>query len=495
MRDSDKIMSIFNSITPIKYAFSKRNRQLNIAFKNKSLEKLKKNLNCHLIIKDEYFPAPEFLKNKNKYEINFKNSYSYIKELSDISNLPIFANNKNYSKKGSFNKNLDFNFLNQEEEEDNKIFEEKERRKKELFWERLQRLNYLKKNKEDNNDSLKYNPNFNFIKKKIYSVYIRPPTPNLNIKKKKVENKENKENNESNEDKENEKYTDKKKKKPLNIFKEYVLGKKQIKNRKIIKLHKNKKVNSSVSFSNRNQNNKHNSIIFHESFSILSNSNKNQFIDYNKSNDIQPYSSRNNPKLKDKFMISKNALIKNYEYKNSITNSDCFSIEINKSTNNENLSSFLNDKNKLYNSNSLRDISKRNIILPRIKTILRKNYLKDKTQVKNEIKNEIKNDIKNSIYFEKMTGRKDIAHGKNNNNSISYEPNFEFFRPHIQSSIFRYKINDENYKKYKTGKNIRGYDFSREKYTVYEYKKKEPKKFDLNRERMKILETLRKKIE
>ena len=483
MEGSDKIMSIFNSITPIKYAFSKSNRAFNMEFKNKSLEKLQKNLNCRHIIKDEYSPSPEFLKNKNKFDINFKNSYSYIKELSDINNLPIFANNKNYIQKGLFNINFDLNFLNQEEEE-NIIFEEKERRNKELLRERLQRLKLRKKNEVDN-DALKYNPNFNFIKKKIYSVYIRPPPSNFNIKKKIDEKKGN------NEDRENEKYADKKKKNSLNIFKQYILGKKQIKKRNIIQLHKNKKGNSSISFSNKNQNIKNNSIIFHESFSILSNSNKNQFIDSNKSNDIQPYSTRNNKKLKDKLMISKYIFNKNNEYKNSITNSDCCSLEINKSTNNENLSSIINDKNKCYKSNSLRNISKRNKILPKIKNILRKYSLKDKADEKNEIKN----NIKNSIYFEKMTGRKDINHKKNNNNSISYEPNFEFFRPHIQSSIFCYKLNDENYKKYKTGKTIRGFDFSREKYTVCEYKKKEPKKYNLNRERIKILETLRKKNE
>ena len=45
MEGSDKIMSIFNSITSIKYAFSKSNRAFNMEFKNKSLEKLQKNLN------------------------------------------------------------------------------------------------------------------------------------------------------------------------------------------------------------------------------------------------------------------------------------------------------------------------------------------------------------------------------------------------------------------------------------------------------------------
>ena len=42
MEGSDNIMSIFNSITPIKYSYSKSNRELNRIFKNLSLENIKK---------------------------------------------------------------------------------------------------------------------------------------------------------------------------------------------------------------------------------------------------------------------------------------------------------------------------------------------------------------------------------------------------------------------------------------------------------------------
>ena len=92
MEVSDSMMLILNSITPIKYAYSKRNRELNKIFKKMSLESLKKNLACRVKIKDEFSPSPEFLKDKNKFEINLKNSYEYIKELSDINNLPLLAN-------------------------------------------------------------------------------------------------------------------------------------------------------------------------------------------------------------------------------------------------------------------------------------------------------------------------------------------------------------------------------------------------------------------
>ena len=103
----------------------------------------------------------------------------------------------------------------------------------------------------------------------------------------------------------------------------------------------------------------------------------------------------------------KNLVNKNYEYKNSLTNSDCCSMEINKSTNIDNLSFIFYDLKKLYKSNSLSNKSNKNIILPKITNLIKKNPLKNKPKRNNE--------IKNSIYFEKMLGRKDINKLENSN--------------------------------------------------------------------------------
>ena len=132
--------------------------------------------------------------------------------------------------------------------------------------------------------------------------------------------------------------------------------------------------------------------------------------------------------------------------------------------------------------------NKKNIInLPKI-TKKRKKSLKSKTG-RNKV-------IKNAIYFKKMLGRKDdIFVGEQPKNVIAYSPNYDFFRPHIPATTFKYKKNDEDYKKYITGKIIRGYNYSPEKYFVFEYKKNKPKKLNLIRERLKIIEILKKKIE
>ena len=188
MEVRDNIMTILKSITPIRYKFSKEYKQLDKAFKSMSLQNLMKSLDYHPKLKDEFAPSPEFLNNKNKYEINFKNSNEYIKELSDLNNLPLIANNKNCLKNGQFNDEYDINPLNNKEEK-KKIMEEKERRKRERLEERLRRFK-LWKESDSNTDSLKYNPNYDFIKKKVFSVHIRPPT----VKKVRIPKAENEKN-------------------------------------------------------------------------------------------------------------------------------------------------------------------------------------------------------------------------------------------------------------------------------------------------------------
>ena len=470
MEGSDNLMEILKSITPIKKNYSKRNRELDRTFKNVSLGSLIKNLNSKIKYKDEFSPSPEYLKNKNKFEINFKNSYTYIKELSDINNLPILAKNKYYIKNGLFKDDFDFNFNIEEEKKKEMI--EKENTKKDKFKERLKKLKILKRNGSDIY-SIKNNSDFDFIKKK---AYIMPIPSSLSDRKNykeifKYSNKKMKSPNEN-------------KSRNENIINKYTF--KQEQNQKQSS-NKNNKINSNilVNSNKQNINNNSNSKLFNESYSNRSNLNKNQFIDFNNNNSKQ-HSSRNDMKLNKRTIIKNLFNNNNNENGNSFTNSDYHSFEINKSTNIEDITFIYHDKEKIRKSNSLRDISNKNIKLPKIKK-LQKNVSKNKY-----IRN---NGIKNSIYFDKMPGRDDYNHEEKNYNIISYSPNYDFFRPHIHSPIFSYKKNPQNYKKFKTGQIIRGYHYSPDKYFVFEFNKKKTKKFDLNRERKKILEILRKKFE
>ena len=84
MEGSDNIMRILKTLTPIKYTYSKSKKVIDESFKNKSLQNLVKQLDYHPKIIDEFSPSPEFLKNENIYDINFRNSNAYIKELYQI---------------------------------------------------------------------------------------------------------------------------------------------------------------------------------------------------------------------------------------------------------------------------------------------------------------------------------------------------------------------------------------------------------------------------
>lgn len=463
MEDRDNVMLILKSIAPIKYTYSKKNKLLNKSFKSMSLQNLMKNLKTHHKVKDEFYPSPEFLKNRNKFDINFKNSNAYIKELSDLNNLPLVAKNKNYIKNKSINSDLD-NYWNNKEET-KRIIEEREKRKKEILDIRLKKIKIFKKGDSDN-DSLKYNPNYDFIKKRIIGVHIRPPHSFVNINKNVNEN---------------EKYNGKIKKISLinkNRNEKNINIQQLSKNQSVITLDKNKKEINNISINN-------NSIIYNESLTIRSSSSKIQSDNNNYYN--QQNLSRNNMKLNGR-LINLKSLSKNYENRNLLTNSDCYTVEINKSTNIEDISLVYHDKEKINNSNSMRNILSKSLKLPKIRRRLQKNNIKNKSK-RNK-------DIKYSIYFKKMLGRNDNKPDeKISKNLISYSPNYEFFRPHIHSTIFRYKKDDENYKKYKIGQIIRSYKYSPDQYFVFEYKKNKPKKFDLSRERLKIIETLRKKFE
>ena len=133
----DNMISIIKSLVPIKYKYSRKNKELDKTFRNMSLEYLLKTLDYHPKYYDEYTPSPEFLNNKNQFDINFQNSCNYIKELSDINNLPLVINNRNCLKNGTFNPDYEYNPIKNKEEQ-KQIILEKERRKKERLQDGLE---------------------------------------------------------------------------------------------------------------------------------------------------------------------------------------------------------------------------------------------------------------------------------------------------------------------------------------------------------------------
>ena len=163
-KSQDNILTILKSMPKINYTFSRKNREFNKTFKNKSLEPLLRILDSNPKIHNEYTPSQEFLNNRNKYEINFQNSDNYIKEFSDLNNLPLVMSNRNCLKNGTFNPDYDLNPVKSKEEQ-KLIILEKEKRKRERLQDRLERLKKWRES-DSSLDPGKYHPNYNFIKKK-----------------------------------------------------------------------------------------------------------------------------------------------------------------------------------------------------------------------------------------------------------------------------------------------------------------------------------------
>ena len=106
------------------------------------------------------------------------------------------------------------------------------------------------------------------------------------------------------------------------------------------------------------------------------------------------------------------------------------------------------------------------------------NEIKEFTDFLNELKlhkifYESKTKLKCPVSFEKMPGRKEIVN--NQNSEVSYSPNYNSIRPHIPSTIFRYRKTFQNFKKYITGKIIRSYCYTPDSYFIFQINKQRRK--------------------
>ena len=88
-------------------------------------------------------------------------------------------------------------------------------------------------------------------------------------------------------------------------------------------------------------------------------------------------------------------------------------------------------------------------------------------------KNTSAENLKCNINFDKMQGRDrpiNFVDGGWEGCRSNYNPDYNIIRPHIRSTIFKSKRKYQNFKKYITGKIIRSYCYSPDKYFVFEIK-------------------------
>ena len=174
--DNDHINQILKSITPNHFKFSKQSKELDKVFKYVSLDNLVKTLDLKFICKDPFQPDPDDTIHKNDYNVNFKNSYDYLDEYSDIRNLPIVIQNKNCIKDGEYDPNFDTDSKKNAALK-KKSLEERTNREKERMRIRVKRLKYFRKNMFSL-DPGKYHPNWDIVKKRTMCVHMREAPKN-----------------------------------------------------------------------------------------------------------------------------------------------------------------------------------------------------------------------------------------------------------------------------------------------------------------------------
>jgi hypothetical protein len=306
-------------------------------------------------------------------------------------------------------------------------------------------------------DPGKYHPNYDFIKRKIPSVYIRG---HISKKEQKLEEKEK----EKNENKNNRKKDNKNEDEEENNNNEINLKFNGDGNKEMIeKEEDNFKKNITESHS------------INDNLSI-NDSSKKLIIRNIRSNYDRKLNYKRNSRI--------------YFEKNTSTASDYNTLEGNKSTNIDEISSAHKGSNHCCSAK--KNLSK-NLFLPKIGTKKIK-YIRPMKHKKNRFRSSsLANLNKNPIVFKKMMGREDGLFGNKSFNIMSYFPNYESTMPHIPATIFKYHKDIQNFKKYINGKIIRGYHYSPEKYFVIEFQRSKNKSKIMDNEKRK--ENMRKKIE
>ena len=79
--------------------------------------------------------------------------------------------------------------------------------------------------------------------------------------------------------------------------------------------------------------------------------------------------------------------------------------------------------------------------------------------------------IKCPIVFNRMPGRDRKIVVTSRLNEVNYNPKYDITRPHVPATIFKHSFDYSKFKKYITGKIIRSYCFTPDKYFVLEINK------------------------
>lgn len=418
-RKKDNIIPIVKSIRPLNYLYSKQNKDYDKYFHGSCLKDFVKQINSQK--KGDYFIEPgETIKeyddtNKKDSGIDFKSSLNYFRELSGLKKLPFSKFNRTLIKverKSETSKNSKNNKIKLKSKEKEKI-----------------NLNKISNNIDPDNSTYpgKYNPNYDYIKRRYPCAFFGRYKKEDNYLSQSLIEK-----NKINLNEKDRKYIEElnhEEKEEKNI------GTKTNKNY----YKKNHKINRDlfISFSDKTSN-------FKQKKEPKDNQIKYKFIN-NKSNKKE-YNQREQNKNKNiKYIRHLKQKTSNSSLKEGTISSWYHSNEFDTKTKMKKSSSQLYKTQRFFRNNNLKLIDK--------------------------FSNE---DIKCLIKFDKMQGREKPANflqKAKEVSKISYNPNYNFIRPHIPTTIFKSQRKFQEIKKYMTSKIIRSYKYSSGEYFVFDYNK------------------------
>ena len=409
-KEKDNIISIVKSLHPINYLYSKQNRDYDKYFRSSSLKGLIKQINSRPIFNDLMKPGESFEEMNNKkntfMDVNFKSTFHYIQELSNLKNLPMVSLDKYYYKRDRYNSDYKQQILNNKEKK-RKMLEEEKKKK-------LEKISQIKNSgdAEVTLDPGRYHPNYNFIKRRYPCAYLGKPKT-----------------------KEDSFYKEEKK----DIEKDII---------EVIE-QENTNTNNENENDTSNQNINLNKNHFAEtSFNKSTKSNRN--INYIKTKKMN-FSSPNFYSMQKGALSCKNISNKyklrqlNKSKEHNTATSWSNNLDLDKSKNISEQLKIFNEKNKttykIIKKKPNKSSSLGNLRCP---------IVFDKMPGRDR-----------PINF--IDSNKDACR-------INYNPHYDIIRPHIPSTIFKCKRKFQNFKKYITGKIIRSYCYSPDNYFVFEIK-------------------------
>ena len=432
-QEKDNITKIVKSLRPIKYLYSKQNKDFDKYFRGSNLKDFVRQINAEK--KFNVFLGPgeqinEFTSKNTDSNVVYKNAFNYFEELSNLKKLPLAA-----FKKGT--KTSRYNSENSKYNKYKKIKKKKNKRNEEI------KLKKIRNNADEDVtlDPGRYNPNYDFIRRRYPCAYLGKPKKedDSNTKTLLEQEKESEDKNES-------------KNKLNEINKEINENDKSIKINRNLKLKeelKDKKIN--ISYSHRTIDEGKINDLKHKkiNFKIYNNiKNQREINEKMKSESQQKFKTGNSPFK----LVSTLSSLANTNYIETTKR------DKNQSSNNSN-SNFYNTQRAFRNH---------------------KIELTKKSSCEN---------LRCPIKFDKMPGRDrpvNFMQRKSETFKVGYSPNYNFVRPHIPSTIFRAQRKYQEIKKYLTNKIIRSYYYNPERYLVLDFNKNKEKEIT-NRYRSLLL--------